>query len=280
MTFYRTLVPLTYIRGNQVITIENPGTRIDLTPMEAASLLGQIVFDGSNEHTYPRTDVLTYDYYVLFPDQGLDKPLYFAKDTGLLYRWDADSYVPVGVPTNWDAIDSDKRDDLTVGESTMPRGNITGSGVLVTTGALTLSYFTARKTEAVTQIRTITAAQAQVGPTLSRMAVYSVDDAGNLLLVASTASNTSLWTAANTVYTSSFSASWNKLRGNRYAVGILTVGATTAPSFVGSAAIPAAEAFLNPRLSAEVTGLSDLPSTVLVANLAPVGGVLYSALLP
>jgi hypothetical protein len=84
VSWYRTLVPLTYIHGNQVITVENPGTRIDLTPTEAASLLGQIVFDGSNEHTYPRTDLLTYDYYVLFPDQGLDKPLYFAKDTGLL----------------------------------------------------------------------------------------------------------------------------------------------------------------------------------------------------
>lgn len=280
MSWYRTLVPLTYIHGNQVITVENPGTRIDLSPAEAASLLGQIVFDGSNEHTYPRTDLLTYDYYVLFPDQGLDKPLYFAKDTGLLYRWDVDSYVPVGVPTNWDAIDSDKRNDLTIGESTIPRESVTGSGVLTTVGTMTFSYFTARKTEAITQIRTITSAQAQVGATLSRMAVYSVDDAGNLLLIASTSSDTALWTATNTAYTTTFSASWNKLRGQRYAVGILTVGASVAPSFVGTAAIPASESFLIPMLAAKVTSLSDLPSTVLVANLAPVGGVLYSALLP
>lgn len=279
MSWYRTLVPLTYIHGNQVITVENPGTRIDLTPTEAASLLGQIVFDGSNEHTYPRTDLLTYDYYVLFPDQGLDKPLYFAKDTGLLYRWDVDSYVPVGVPTNWDAIDSDKRDDLSAGESTMPRGNITGSGVSAA-GTMTLAYFTARKTESVTQIRSITAAQAQVAPTLSRLAVYSVDDAGNLLLVASTSSDTALWAATNTAYTSTFSASWNKIRGRRYAVGMLTVGASTAPSFIGTVAIPAAEAFLNPRLSAKVTGLTDLPSTVLAANLSATGVISYSALLP
>ena len=279
MSWYRTLVPLTYIHGDQVITIENPGTRIDLTPTEAASLLGQIVFDGSNEHTYPRTDLLTYDYYVLFPDQGLDKPLYFAKDTGLLYRWDVDSYVPVGVPTNWDVIDSDKRDDLSLGESTMPRGNITGSGVSAA-GTMTLAYFTARKTESITQIRTITGAQAQVAPTLSRIAVYSVDDAGNLLLVASVSSDTALWTAANTAYTSTFSASWNKIRGQRYAVGILTVGATTAPSFAGTTAIPASEAFLKPMLSAKVTSLSDLPSTVLVANLAATAVIPYGVLLP
>lgn len=279
MSWYRTLVPLTYIHGSQVITVENPGTRIDLSPTEAAGLLGQVVFDGSNEFTYPRTDLLTYDYYVLFPNQGLDDPLYFAKDTGLLYRWDVDSYVPVGVPTNWDAIDTDKRDDLVLGDSTVPRRNIDGSGVSAA-GTMTLAYFTARKTEAITQVRTVTAAQAQVAPTLSRIAVYAVDDAGNLLLVASTSSDTALWTLANTAYTSTFSASWNKIRGQRYAVGVLTVGASTAPSFIGTASVPASEAFLSPALSAKVVGLSDIPSTVLVANLAATAVIPYGVLLP
>lgn len=281
MAYYRTLAPLTYISGSQVITLPVPGTRVDLTPTEAASLQGLVVLDGTDQFTYPKADVLEYQYQVLFPAVGNPQVIYCADDTGLMYRWSETSqqYVPFGIPTNWQSVDTDERDDLLVGESTMSRRYITGSGA-TTTGTMVLGFFTARRTESITQVRTTTGSTAAVGSTLSRIAMFSVDSAGNLYLIASTANDATLWTAANTAYTETFSSSVNVVRGSRYAVGLLTVGASTAPSFLGSTTCPAAEAFLPPMLSAQVPSLSDLPSSVVAANLAACSLTPYIAVMP
>ncbi len=280
MTYYRTLGPVTYINGNTVVTA-GAGTRIDLTPTQAAALQGQIVVDNTTPTTFPMAPVLFYEYYVLFPAQGEDSTIYFANDTGLFYRWSdaSNMYLASGAPANWDSIDTDSRDDLATGESTMSRRYITGTGTSAD-GTMTLGYFTSRKSETVTQVKTITGPQAQVGATLCRVGLYSVDDAGNLSLQAATPTDTTLWLAANTAYTRSFTSSYNTIRGNRYAIGVLTKGATTAATFVGSTTCPAASAALPPALSGIVTGLTDLPSTAVVANIAASSLIPYAVLLP
>lgn len=280
MTYYRTLGPVTYTQGNTVISVAQ-GAKIDLTNDQANALVGQVVLDSSNQFTFPLGPTLFYDYAVLFPAQGQKQMVYFAYDTALFYYWSdiSNVYVPVGESAAAASVDSDARDDLAVGESTMSRRYITGTAT-VPDGTLVFSYFTARKSEAITQLKTLSGSQAQVGATLCRMGLYNVDDAGNLTLAASVASDATLWAAANTSYASIMSSSYNTVRGNRYAVGVLTYGATTPASLVGSTAIPAAASILTPALGSKVNGLQDLPNSVVVANLQPTGFIPYAVVLP
>lgn len=168
--------------------------------------------------------------------------------------------------------------ELTSGEPTMPRLNANGT-VSAPTGVCRFAMFTARKTETVTQIRTITGAAAASGVTLCRIGVYSVDAADNLTLVASTTNDTSLWIATTTVYTKALTAGFSKVRGTRYAVGLLFVG-SGAPTWVGNSTLLASEGAIVPRLNASVSGLSDLPSSELVGSLSSSPNMPYAVLLP
>ncbi|MBN2445530.1 MAG: hypothetical protein JXO22_02310, partial [Phycisphaerae bacterium] len=129
--------------------------------------------------------------------------------------------------------------------------------------------------------RTLTGATAAVGATLCRIGIYSVDaGTGDLTLVASTANDTALWIAANTAYTKALSASFSKTAGSQYAVGVLCVGASTAPTMVGQSAIAATEAALSPRLSGLVSGQTDLPSNITAGSVAASSNIPYAVLTP
>lgn len=173
-------------------------------------------------------------------------------------------------------------DALTSGESTMPRGQVSSSGVQVgSSQSLRLSYFMAKKTEVVTQIRLITGGTAAAAtPTLCRAGIYSEAANGDLTLVGSFANDTALFAGASTVYTKTLTASFTKTAGVRYAVGILVVTATTLPQFTGQTALNTTEATSAPRLTAAVSGQSDLPSSVANASLAGSGSRIYAAMIP
>jgi hypothetical protein len=174
----------------------------------------------------------------------------------------------------WDSI------DLTSGESTIPRRAVGLSTVPTINNLLRLTYFVARKGETITQVRTVGGATTQVGSTLIRIGVYSEDASGNLTLVASTANTTSLYAAVNTAYTTALSASFAKTRGTRYAVGILIVGSTTAPTVNGNQMpIAGSETAVSPRLSGVVT-VSDLPSTIAVGTIGDSSIQHYAVLVP
>jgi hypothetical protein len=177
-------------------------------------------------------------------------------------------------------IDPLLSDDIATGESTLPRRLCSTSGVATTNGFLRLTYFTARKTETVTQIRTVTGATAAVAPTLCRVGIYSVDGSGNLTLIASIANDTTLWLAASTGYTRSLSASFSKTKGTRYAVGHIVVGSTTAPNLFGSAAVTASEAAIAPRLCGLLSSQTDLPATISVGSISDTTAQAYCVLLP
>lgn len=175
----------------------------------------------------------------------------------------------------WDLL------DLTSGESTLARRAVGLSTVTTGNGILRLTYFVARKGETITQVRTMSGATAQVGATMCKVGIYSEDSSGNLTLVGSTANTTTLWAATNTAYTTSLSASFAKTRGTRYAVGILVVGSSTAPTMNGNL-VPTAgtETSLSPRLSALFGGQTDLPSSVAVGSLSDSTVQHYAALVP
>jgi hypothetical protein len=170
-------------------------------------------------------------------------------------------------------------DELTTGEATMPRrmvsSQLAGSG----NGNLRLTYFTARKTETITQVRTITGSTAGVGPTLCRIGVYSVAGNGDLTLIASTANDTALW-IGNGAYTKSFSASFSKVRGTRYALATLVVGTSTAPSYTGCVSLVSTEAGIDPRISGFVASQTDLPASVSAGSISNTGHSAYAVLLP
>lgn len=135
-------------------------------------------------------------------------------------------------------------------------------------GTVVLSYFTAKRTETITQVRMRTGATpAAATPTLCRIGIWSVDTNGNLVaLLASTPNDTALFAAATTTYTKTLSAPWAKVAGTRYAIGYLVVSAAACPSIVGGTqaaggAAGQAAAGVAPRISALVPAQADLPAS-------------------
>lgn len=172
---------------------------------------------------------------------------------------------------------------LTVGEPAFARDLIT-TDLQSVSQRLHLTYWTARKTETITQVRTITSnIAAGATPTLCRVGIYSIDAAGAGTLVASTTNDTTLWAATGTAYTKALTASFTKTAGQRYATGILLVTAAAAPTFVASlkdVTGTRAEAALDPRLAASLSGQADLPASFTNAGVATAANRAYSVLVP
>lgn len=182
----------------------------------------------------------------------------------------------LGVPDLW---------PLTSGESTFPRLGLNTTTNLLTSQALTLCYFTARKTETITQIRVPTGSGAAATVTSAFLAVYSEDPTtSNLTQAASAANDTALFAASGTEYTKTFTASFTKTAGTRYAVAVL-VNATTTPSFLGihpnNTAVVGTVMGRSPRVAGQVTGQTSLPATVTAGSItSPAPRVFYAELLP
>lgn len=178
-------------------------------------------------------------------------------------------------------------DWLTVGEETFTRRLIAGNQSTGASGDLRLTYFTARKTETITQVRTYAGSTAAAAtPTLCRIGVWTADLAGALLaLVGSVASDVALWAVAGTEYTSTLTVPWAKVAGQRYAWGPLIVTAAARPTMpgfnmAGDVGGFRAEAARSPRLSGLLTGQADLPATATAASLGGTGVVFYASFVP
>ncbi len=176
-----------------------------------------------------------------------------------------------------------QKDDSSLfsGEAVFSREEIASSGVGVGTGSLRLTYFTAGKTETISQVRLHTGSTAAgATPTICRIAVYLVDDATqNLTLVASTANDTTLFSVATNEYVKAFSAPFTKYKGNRYAIGVLVVTAFTLPNFCGQNSIPAAETSKAPRITG-YSAQADIVASITDASLTAGASRIYFALLP
>nr|ABP47224.1 hypothetical protein Mflv_4756 [Mycolicibacterium gilvum PYR-GCK] len=188
-----------------------------------------------------------------------------------------ESYTPDQIATQ---VDTSRRDDLAIGESTLSRRVVTDAGVALTPGTLYLTYFTAMKSEAITLVRTCSGSVTAAEATLCRIAVYEVDDKDDLTLVGATENDPSLWSAADTAYGLAFAESFTKRRGVRYAVGLLVAGASVGPTILGQSHILQDEAAQKPRLSGALPGSTDLPADIMAESVAPTSVQVYAALTP
>lgn len=171
---------------------------------------------------------------------------------------------------------------LASGEETYDRRHIlTNTGISLTSQLLRLTYFTARKSETTAQVRINSGTTAAAAtPTLVRIGLYLIASNGDGTLVASVPNDTSLMSVANTGYTRSWSTPYAKISGQRYAVGVLLVSATTVPTICGGTMNAVNEPAASPRLSAAISGQTDLPASFTDASVLTTGSSPYAAVLP
>lgn len=174
-------------------------------------------------------------------------------------------------------------DLLESGEGTFPRALVAAGNVSTTSQSMRIAYFTARKSEAITSVRIFAGGQAAgATPSLVRVGIWTSNADGDLLsLVGSTANDTTLLATINTAYTKALEATFNKVAGQRYAMGLLVVSAQTMPQILAQAGnLNIAESALRPRLSAVLNSQADLPATVAAASLSANANRPYFALVP
>jgi len=169
--------------------------------------------------------------------------------------------------TNVPSTDIYNGNAIATGEEVLPRLNVSSAQQLAASGTLHLTYFTARKTETINNIRMVSDATAATGTTLARMGIYSVNaNTGDLTLVAACANDTTLFSGTYTAYQRVLTAAFNKVKGTRYAVGVLVVGAgmpaITATTCAGT------DAALPPRLCGIVAGQANLPANITGGTVA------------
>ena len=162
----------------------------------------------------------------------------------------------------------------------LPRGHGTIGNASPSSGSLSLAFFTAPYNLTATTLTFGSGGTATASLTLCRFALFTVAETivdsvtatlPVITLVARTASDTTIGSATNTMYSRSFStaggwpASYELVAGTRYAAGIMVVGTTAGlwqAATLGSAAVMR----LPPMAAGIITGLSDLPSAATVAN--------------
>lgn len=175
-------------------------------------------------------------------------------------------------------------DKLIVGEETLDRmAEINTRAIPTANGDLRLTFFQARKTETISQIRVPTGSVAQAGATLIKLGIYEENrSTGDLILVGQTANTLTLFlsTVTATEYTTALTASFTKTRGKRYAYGPLVVGATTTPTYIGYSPSNSTILARAPRRTGLVSSQTDLPASITAASLSAWQGACYAELLP
>jgi hypothetical protein len=199
-----------------------------------------------------------------------------------------DNADPSGIAGNFGKLGTfiiDRANMLSSGQSVCDRRNAQGS-INPVSGELWLSYWTGYlgtvgSQSLSTQVKLWVTGTVAAGLTLARVGLYtisSVDQSGTL--VASTASNTAIWTPINSPVTVSWQSSYALALGQRYALAVLFVG-TTPPSLVGAqgASLSSLNS-LSPRMHGKLTGQTDLPSTFTEASLSSVAAGPFGVILP
>lgn len=188
------------------------------------------------------------------------------------------TYMPSAVIANLLA------NQLEVGEEVFPRELASSTGAVVpSSGQLRMTNFSARKSETTTQVRVYSGATAAAAtPTLCRIGMYLLDSSGDGTLVAATDNDTTLFASTLTAYTRSWATPYAKVAGQRYAIGVLVVSATTMPSLHGHplGALSGSEVGVAPALGGMLTGQADLPASFTAGSLIGNGQRPYLVVLP
>ena len=140
------------------------------------------------------------------------------------------------------------------------------SNATVSSGTAYLTFFTPMWSATISSLSIVSANTAGSGTSLARLGLYMFDGT-TATLVARTASDTSLLSTTNTVFTRTLSdvggypATYTLQAGVRYALGFIFVGATPGTVYTAFAALPAAIGALAPRVVGAVPLQTDLPTT-------------------
>jgi hypothetical protein len=193
-----------------------------------------------------------------------------------------------GIDARIDALEAGaliaSADRLSSGTETLTRALIMSTAVITTTQVLRLTYFTALRDVASTQVRLFTGGTAAgATPTVARVGLYSIAANGDGTLVASTANDTALFGTQNTAYTKSWSAPYAVVKGTRYALGVLVVTGATAPTLAGTVAPQNSiqtEWLVAPAIAASITAQADLPASFVAGSLGGSASRMYAAILP
>jgi hypothetical protein len=228
--------------------------------------IGTQVKSGSGILTVADTD---------FAHQPSDGAIAFARDTttGLLYR-------VVRIGGAWLPFPEVDPNVLTLGESSIFPRELASGTITMSSGNLRLRYFTAKKTETITQVRLQSVGAAGATPTLVRVGIWTADQAGGLLsLVANTTNDTALLAGATTIYTKALASSWGKVDGQRYAAGLLVVTTFTAPTVIGHG-LDGTQLSYSPRISGIVSAQTDLPASLVAGSVGNSGTTAQIEMLP
>ena len=162
--------------------------------------------------------------------------------------------------------------DFTAGESNYYDGLVHSNGVATSGGTLRFVYFVAQRTETINNLTVYSGSTAAgATPTLVRYGVYTVDGSGNLTLAHSIANDTAIFASTNTGYTRALTSSWSKVKGTRYAIGVLVVTAAAAPTLTGQSVAALANIMGGSanklRRTSALTSQTDLPASVTSGSL-------------
>ena len=140
------------------------------------------------------------------------------------------------------------------------------SNATVTSGTAYLTFFTPMWSATISSLSIVSATTIASGTSLARIGLYTFDGT-TATLVARTASDTSLLSTANTVFTRALSSvggfpeTYTLQAGTRYALGFIFVGSTPGTIYTAFASLPAAISSLAPRVGGAIPLQSDLPAT-------------------
>ncbi len=149
------------------------------------------------------------------------------------------------------------------------------------TSTLRLTYGTAPATKSYTKMRMGTGATAAAAtPSLARFGVYSVAANGDIALVAAIASDTTLFAGTNAMYERSFTAPFDAVAGQRYAIGVVVVTGATAPALKGNVLWLSVEAGIADRQCGFVAAQTDLPASVVAASISDSTVCYYASIVP
>lgn len=158
--------------------------------------------------------------------------------------------------------------------------------VSLTNQALNLTYFTAARTEAINNIAAWCTSPAAVAtPTVCKMGIYSSALNGDLTLLGATANDPTMFAATFTRYARALIAPVNKVAGQVYAMALLVVSPVALPSllsnaFAANAVIIYEMMAVAPRMTARLSGQSDLPANIPAGSLQNIYTRPYMEVLP
>jgi hypothetical protein len=157
------------------------------------------------------------------------------------------------------------------------------TAAILATGRIELSYVTAYRTQPLTQLGVVCRGVAVGTLTSWRQGLYTVSEAGDLTLVARTASQTSgTFSSLFTEYVYSldtaggYPATYTVQKGQRYAFGGICIFASTAPqlrcAYANNSAVNNAR---SPRVSGFLNSQADLLTSISAASVGNISAALY-----